>query len=55
MGHGWVRLVTCMPRCSCAAGIRSDGGQNGSAIRRPRRGGLLVSSHVIKSIPAAFL
>ncbi len=29
MGRGQVRPVTCMPCCSCAAGIRSDSGQNG--------------------------
>jgi hypothetical protein len=61
MGRGRVRLVTCMPPCSCAAGIRSDCGQNGSAIRTPRRlgsakrRGFLASSHVMKSIPAVFL
>jgi len=39
IGRIRVRLVTCMPRCSCAAGIRSDCGQKGSAIRTPRRPG----------------
>jgi hypothetical protein len=29
MGRGRVRLISCMPRCSCAARIRSDSGQNG--------------------------